>query len=440
MRDALKFPAAILLAALSLSTTVMAQPPAGEKPVPTTGATPDANKEKPGDQEGSEGFVQKARAWGEKQYERYTRMTRPLTDRGFTPEILTLGHGSGLAAGLTWKGEHLAGSPIDVEAFAGYSYRHYELYDLRVGLLRDRKARTTIRTADAHIASLFDASKQREPGLGLYGHVQYRHSPRHRYWGLGPDSVEEDASSFLMRGGSYEMVAEYQRSSFFGIAARGGILDIEVGPGEDSNRPPTQEVFDDTTAPGLQRQPAYAHLAGGMTFDTRDAVGSPRTGGVLGLLTARFHALNVGPENLSFTRVAADGRYFLPATSRSVVALRLLTLRDFPDSGARVPFYLQQTLGGGDLLRGFDRARFRDRTLMTVSAEYRYDVHKNVEIAAFGDAGQVVPSFADLAPGRFETSWGIGVRAKHKRNVLFRTDIAWSRESVRYIFSAGPVF
>jgi hypothetical protein len=438
----------MLGAMLAFSTTVTAQqPPTGEKPVGTTGTTSESNdKDKKDEQPRPDpmarpsGFVAKARAWGEKQYERVSRFTKPMNDKGFTPEILTLGQGSGLAAGLTWKGEQIGGSPIDLETFAGYSYRGYELYDMRIGLLRDRKARTTLRTADSHIASQFDASKQRVPGLGLYGHLQYRHSPRHRYWGEGPDSEKEDASSFLMRGGSYEMVAEYQRSNFFGFAVRGGILDIEVGPGEDGNRPDTQDLFNEATAPGLRRQPAFAHLAGGMTFDTRDAVGSPRSGGVLGLLTSRFHAINPGPEDLSFSRVAIDGRYFLPASSRSVVALRLLASRDFGDSGGRVPFYLQQTLGGGDVMRGFDRARFRDTALMTVSAEYRFDVHKNVELAAFGDAGQVAPSFSALAPGHFETSWGVGVRAKHKRNVLFRTDAAWSREGLRFIFSAGPVF
>ena len=440
MRYQLRNRAATLLAVLAFSTTVMAQQPAVEKPVGTTGTTGGAPEEKKEEKEQASGFQEKARAWGEKQYERVNRFMRPVRDAGFTPEIGTLGNGSGLAAGLTWRKESFGGSPIGIETFAGYSYHGYELYDLRVGLIRDRKVRTTLQPPDAHIASHFDAFKERVPGLGLYGHAQYRHSPQHRYWGLGPDTTEDQGTSFLMRGAAYEMVAEYQRSNFFGVAARGGIIDIEVGPGGDTDRPATQAVFDDATAPGLRRQPAYAHLAGAMTLDTRDAAGYPRKGGMLGFLASRFHAIDVGPENLSFFRTAVDGRYFLPATSRSVVALRALASRDFPDSGGRVPFYLQQTLGGGDVLRGFDRGRFRGTSLVTVSAEYRFDVHKFIELAAFGDAGQVARSFTDLAPGRFETSWGFGVRAKNKGNVLFRTDIAFSREGHRLIFSAGQVF
>lgn len=446
MRFAVPFHAGTLLAVLAFSTTVGAQQPTGEKPVGTTGTNGEATEAKKEEQPSVQpinrpsGFVSKARAWGEKQYERVGRFTRPLTDAGFSPAIGTLGNGSGLAAGLSWRMDGLAGSPIGVESFAGYSYHGYELYDLRVGLVRDRKARTTLQPADAHIASHFDAFKARVPGVGLYGHVQYRHSPQHRYWGLGPGTREDEGTSFLMRGAMYEMVAEYQPSTLFGVAARGGIIDIEIAPGGDRDRPSTHAAFDDTTAPGLRRQPAYAHIAGAMTFDTRDTPGSPRAGGTLGVLASRFHALNVGPENLSFSRLALDGRYFVPATSRSVVAMRLLTSRDFPDSGGRVPFYLQQTLGGGDVLRGFDRARFRGNSLVTVSAEYRFDVHKYVELAAFGDAGQVTRSFLDMSPGRFETSWGVGLRAKQKGNVIFRTDIAFSREGRRLIFSAGQVF
>ena len=442
MGQGLRFHAVLLGVVLSCSTAVMAQQPTGEKPVGTSGTNGEAKEEKAKEEkkEQPSGFVAKAQAWGEKQYERVSRVTRPMTDAGFTPEIGTLGQGSGLAAGLRWRMDSLGGSPVGIETFAGYSYHGYELYDLRVGMVRDRKMRTTLQPPDAHIASHFDLFRQRVAGLGLYGHVQYRHSPQHRYWGLGPGAREEDASSFLMRGAIYEMVAEYQRSPFFGIAGRAGIIDIEVAPGGDTDRPPTQALFDDTTAPGLRRQPAYAHIAGAMTFDTRDAPGTPRTGGLLGLLASRFNAINVGPENLSFSRVALDGRYFLPATSRSVVALRFLTSRDFADSGGRVPFYLQQTLGGGDVLRGFDRGRVRGTSLVTMSAEYRFDVHKYVELAAFGDAGQVTQSFLDIAPGRFETSWGFGVRAKHKGNVMFRTDVAFSREGHRLIFSAGPVF
>ena len=440
--------AAFFSVAFAVATSVAAQqPPPVEKPVGTTGNNGSANGEpekKSGTKEDAKeqpsGFVAKTQAWAEKQQQRFSKFTKPITDAGFSAEIGTLGQGSGLAASLHWRRDRLFGSPIDIESSAGYSYRGYELYDVRFGRLRNFKNRTTLRSGDAHIATQFDAYKEREPGFGLYGNIRYRHSPMNRYWGTGPDTAQEARTSFTTRGASYEIVTEYQPSTFFGIGARAGLLDLEVAPGGDTKRPSTHLIFDDTTAPGLRRQPAYAYAAVGTSFDTRDAPALPRGGGLLGLLVSRFDAIHTGPEDLSFNRVALDGRYFVPATSRSVVALRVLTLRDFPDGGARVPFYMQQTLGGGDTLRGFERARFRDTALITFSAEYRFNVHKYVELAAFGDAGQVARGFSDFSLPDFQTAWGTGVRIKHKESILFRMDWGFSREGQRLILSTGPVF
>ena len=383
------------------------------------------------------GFVAKARAWGEKQHERFIK---PMNDLGFKPEIGTLGQGSGLAAGLTYQHQGLWETPLDMEAFAGYSYRGYELYDFRFGQLRDRKGRTTLRPPDEHVSSTFDSYHERVPGFAMYGHVRYRHSPMHRFFGRGPDSLQENRTSFTTRGASYQLVTEYQPTRRIGVAARGGLLDFEIGPGGDTKRPTIGALFDDTTAPGMRRQPAYAYLASALALDSRDEAGTPHSGGMFGLLVSRFHSINVGPENLSFTRLAIDGRYFIPVTSSSVIAVRALGSRDFGAQETRVPFYLQQTLGGGDTLRGFERDRFRDTALMNYSLEFRQDVHKKVELALFGDAGQVAPTFGRMSLGTLETSWGGGIRIKHKGSVIFRADLATSREGRRLILSTGPVF
>ena len=436
------------LIAVSVAATAAAQPPQppekpvtqppAEKPVGTTGS----KETKPEDEQRVEpikrpsGFIGKTQAWGEQQHERFIK---PMNDAGFSPEIGTLGQGSGLAAGLTYHRQSLVG-PLDFEGFAGYSYRGYELYDLRFGQLRDRKGRTTLRPPDDHISSTFDAYHERVPGFAMYGHVRYRHSPLHRYFGAGPESLHDNRTSFNLRGASYQLVTEYQPTRHFGIALRGGLQDNEVGPGGDTKRPTIGALFDDTTAPGLRRQPAFAYLAGAMALDNRDEPGTPHSGGLLGLLVSRFHAINIGPENLSFTRLGVDGRYFVPVTGSSVLAFRALTSRDFGARETRVPFYLQQTLGGGDTLRGFERDRFRDTALLNLSAEIRQSVHEKVELALFGDTGQVAATFGRMGIGTFETSWGGGIRIKYKGNVVLRADLATSREGRRLIRSTGPVF
>jgi hypothetical protein len=384
------------------------------------------------------GTVHKLREWADKQEDRVERIAKRFDSVGITPEVGTLGQGSGLAAGATFRKNRVAGSPLDLETGVGFSYRGYERYDFRLGLLTDRKGRTTLRPADDHIASHFDAYKERVPGFGMYVDVRYRHSPLHRFFGMGPVTRDEDRTSFLLRGASYDLVTEYQATRWLGFAVRGGILDFEVGPGGDTKRPSTELVFDDGAAPGLRRQPAYFHAGLATAIDGRDSAEAPRSGGMIGLMAWRFDSIDTARDD--FSRLAMDARYYVPASGRSVLAFRALASRDFADSGGRVPFYMEQTLGGGDTLRGFERARFRDAALMNVSAEYRFDVHPMVELAGFGDVGQVAPRLSNLAARRFQTSWGAGLRFKHRGSVKFRADWAISREGQRLILSTGPVF
>lgn len=387
---------------------------------------------------GENGTASKLRAWADRQEDRYESFVKRFERVGLTPEVGTLGQGSGLAAGLTFRRSAIVGSPLDLESFAGFSYRGYERYELRLGLLRDRKTRTTLRPADDHIASHFDAFTTRMPGANAYVDVRYRHSPLHRYFGMGPVTRNEDRTSFLMRGASYDAVVEYQATEWLGFAARGGILDTEAGPGGDTKRPSTELLFDDRSAPGLARQPAFFHVGAATVLDGRDSAEAPRSGGMVGLLVWRFDAMASDIDD--FSRLAFDARYFVPASARSVLALRALTSRDFADEGGRVPFYMRQTLGGGDTLRGFERARFRDNALLNLSAEYRYGLHPMIELAGFADVGQVAPQLAAMSLGRFETSWGAGLRFKHRGSVKFRVDWAFSHEGQRLILSTGPVF
>lgn len=384
------------------------------------------------------GLIKRIRAWIDRQHERYEEVADRLDRVGLSPDVGTLGQGSGLAAGVRFRRDALGVPGLDLETSAGFSYRGYERYELRLGSLGGRGSRTTLRPADDHVASHFDAFTERTPGHGVYADVRYRHSPLHRFFGIGPAARREARTSFLARGASYDIVTEYQPTRTLGFAVRGGLIDLEVGPGEDGTGPATALLFDDRTAPGLARQPAYRHVGAAVAFDRRDSAASPHSGGTLGVLVWRFDALDTATDD--FSRVAIDARYYLPALGPSVLALRALTSTGFAGANARVPFYMQQTLGGGDTLRGFERARFRDTALVNLAAEYRWDVHPIVEVAGFGDVGRVGPSLRALMPRRFERSWGAGIRVKRRGSVKFRVDLAFSREGQRLILSTSPVF
>jgi hypothetical protein len=384
-----------------------------------------------------EGRFARIRSWLNEQQDRYQTFSDRLDQIGIAPDIGTLGQGSGLSAGITFRTSRPLRLPLDVESSVGFSYRGYERYGLRVGSLRNRQARTTLHPPDSDIAGHFETDAPRKPGLGVYADIRYRHSPLRRFFGTGPDSRTTNRTSFLLRGASYDVVSEYQAAPWLGFAMRTGIIDLEIGPGRDRRRASTERVFDASQAPGLLRQPAYFHFGTALTADGRDSASAPTSGGFLAMALWRFDAIQGASD---FSRAAFDARYYVPATSSSVVAFRLIASSDFADAGSRVPFYLQPTLGGGELLRGFGRERFRDGSLVNVSTEYRWDVHSNVELAAFGDAGRVAPTPGAMDVGRFEATLGAGVRLKMNGAVAVRADWAFSREGHRLIFATGPVF
>ena len=122
------------------------------------------------------------------------------------------------------------------------------------------------------------------------------------------------------------------------------------------------------------------------------------------------------------------------------MAARFYTSSDFPDAGNEVPFYLMETLGGHVALRGFRDFRFRDRNLILLSTEYRWEATAGVDLAIFYDAGKVFASLADRNFDDLESSYGFGIRGKSMRRVVFRMDIGHSNEGTFLFFAFGPSF
>ncbi len=110
-----------------------------------------------------------------------------------------------------------------------------------------------------------------------------------------------------------------------------------------------------------------------------------------------------------------------------MLALRALTVLTDADTGNEVPFYYTPTLGGGDRLRGFREGRFTDRNSLLLTAEYRWEAWWPLDMALFVDVGRVAFDRSDLLED-LEASYGIGFRFHNTEAVVFRLDLAFSRE------------
>jgi hypothetical protein len=360
-------------------------------------------------------------------------------ERGFFPLFGTIVAGSSVAAGGGYRDYGLLGSALGFEVSGMASVRGYQVYRVHLGLLGPHRRALDLRPADAPVSSMLDDGTRNRPGFSVYLDARYRHYPRQRFYGIGPDSRAGDRSDYLLKGGSYDLVVQWQKAATFGLSARVGILDSRIEEGRDDRWPDTQAVFDPTSAPGLARPPRYLVSGLGAALDTRDNPGDPRAGTFLGAVVWRFDAR--GPAGFDFTRLAFDARTYLrPGRLPGVVAVRGILSADLASSDSQVPFFLQQTLGGGELLRAWESARFRDRTLAHATVEYRWHAHRLLEIAPFVDAGTLGPGAGALRLAAVKVGAGVGLRAHFKDRVLGRLDWAWGRDGTRVVFGVGPIF
>jgi outer membrane protein assembly factor BamA len=224
-----------------------------------------------------------------------------------------------------------------------------------------------------------------------------------------------------------------------GVNLRIGYVTPDVRSGHDEDLPSSEEVFDDTTAPGIDEQPDFLRTTVQVSLDRRDEPMNPHRGFVLGLGWSRFDDRD--GDAFDFDRFSIDARGFLPLLSdQRVLAARAYFSFDEADAGSRVPFYMMETLGGGYSLRGFSGLRFRDENVMALQLEYRWEANEAFEAALFADLAKAVSDRSDLNLDDLVESYGFGLRFKAPTRVFLRLDFAFSNEKSRFLFRLGPSF
>jgi hypothetical protein len=361
-----------------------------------------------------------------------------LNIAGIYPRVQNIARGSQPAAGLRMWHPAIGGTPLDVEASAFYSLRRYEFYDFQLGRLPHRGRAFPPRSTRGD--DLYEVGDVRATGprFTAYGSLRYLHEPQTAFYGLGP-ATPSLRTTYLYQHATYEGVAGYAPSPRFSLRVRGGLKQVFIGPGKDDASPTTQAVFDDAAAPGLARQPDFFHWGASVLLDGRDEPGRPHKGAMLAVGWDGFDDLS--SSSYRFDRFSADARGFLPLGSpQRVLALRARVSSDHPAAGNAVPFYFQETLGGGHNLRGFHTYRFRGRKLVLGQAEYRWEAWPAVELALFADAGRVFTTDEGLSLSGLEHDWGFGLRLKTSDTSVLHFDTAFSREGTRAVIRLGSSF
>ena len=181
---------------------------------------------------------------------------------------------------------------------------------------------------------------------------------------------------------------------------RAGFVSAHTGPSDSGRFPDTGVRFTSDNAPGIGEQTDFFRVHAGFYMAW---AGDPNVPALeLGVEGSR-HNDRVGGR-YSFNRLSVDARGFLPLGSRQrTLAARVFVSRDIADSGARVTFYLMETLGCQETLRGFRDFRFRDANVLYLSGEYRWEATNRVDLAFSFDTGRSSPMHRSSGSTTFDT-------------------------------------
>jgi hypothetical protein len=313
----------------------------------------------------------------------------------------------------------------------GLGYRRSDLLQDWLGLRVT--ARGTLRSAYMFDMTA-DVPRWRNSRGNLQIYSKHENSPRMDFYGIGPDSRKEDRTSYLLEDTSLDARAQYQLAGPLRVGFHSGFLWVHTGKGNRSGVPSPDEVFPPSEIPGLAAQTWFIRTGGYLQFDYRDKPRGPRSGG-----NYYIHYTHYSDQRLhqhSYQQLETAVEQYIPYFNKSrVIALRLGTNTTFAYNGQTVPFYLEPTLGGNDLLRGFARYRFTDANSVLATAEHRWYVTPGLHAALFVEAGKVAPRGTLLNPGHLEYVGGIGLRFTLRDNVFMRIDNGWSREGYRFIWT-----
>jgi outer membrane protein assembly factor BamA len=271
----------------------------------------------------------------------------------------------------------------------------------------------------------------------LAGHSD---APSLRYYGRGSASQRAGESNYRREDtyGSVRVGWRPDRRHWL-MGYRTQILALNVGPGTSTLSPSSETLYSVADAPGIDQQPKYLVSGPVLLADYRDRPNDPHRGTAV---EAHFdHYLDRSHSQYSFRMYDVQVEHYIPFfNEKRVIALFARTQLTNTSEGNTVPFYMRPVLGGNSELRGFSQFRFNDNNYLLLSTEYRWEVAPALDVAAFGDAGNVFARPGLIGFRNMEYSGGVGFRFKTRDTVVLRVDFAASREGFRVWFATSNIF
>jgi hypothetical protein len=280
----------------------------------------------------------------------------------------------------------------------------------------------------------------------LNGHLElstdggYQNAGSVWYFGEGPNSLKSNKTDFDREFTTthFAMLGHFFDKKLTVGYILGGLL-VHVGPGNRTDTPPTEQLFTEADTPGLTQQSNFITGTTTIQLDlTRPGFSNPEG---LQLEADDSQFFDRSGNQANFHLLETQATYYLPFTNgMRTLVFRARNETAFAENNQVVPFYLQPTLGGPDDLRGYDRYRFYADGNSVATLEYRWSITQTLEMAIFGDGGNVYVRPGLIGFRDLHGDGGFGFRIKNKQVSVMRFDVGFSPEGVRVWFVFNDVF
>jgi hypothetical protein len=353
------------------------------------------------------------------------RFSDALERLGLYPHVTSLATGGGAAPGLTYFDAAAGAREIGLYGSVSHSLKGDSLVELRLGRIPYEPGRAPSRRPGFEWMPGWVAGEHGEHRFFVYGQAKLLDLGAGRYL---------EGYSDPLRQQSADVVAGYRISPTLSARMEAGVLAVSPGPGAQSIG---MEFLPALDAPGLAWKRDYVRLSSELAWDSRHDARLTRGGQLVSLRLETYQGWGGTP---GFSRLALDARHYQRLGSdRHLLALRgVASLAD--SDGIHVPYYLQDSLGGGSLLRSYPEHRFSGDKVLAFSAEYRFRAMSWLQLAAFYDGGRAWDGFDALGSNGFRSSAGLGVRLTTPNRVLLRLDVARGAEGTRFNAKIGYAF
>mgnify|MGYP002779584982 CR=1 FL=1 len=252
-----------------------------------------------------------------------------------------------------------------------------------------------------------------------------------RLWGFGNNNVGEDDFSDVF----------YERLYLQGVLGRQVRRNVFLGM-----RANTSRMFD-----AVEERSEFATLMPGATESFVNGLGPVfiadrrnhpynTMAGWYAEASTLFHHRAFGSQ-FAYNDIQFDVRKYWPM-KKGGGSLAVQAVANFLPGD--VPWRELTRVGGPNIMRGFFEGRYRGRHLMAAQAEFRQPVGRFLKFAAFIGTAQVGNQMADfslLHNHRIAGGGGIRILLNRKRQLYFRTDIAFTNDGTRAVyFRLGEAF